>query len=89
MKNRQGKNCVFAACKFGHVIILEKLHSYGVSLIAEKPNGESVLLYSMCKGNTDAFLYLLKYYMDRGLLDNNPRFVQANVEIIGQMRKGI
>lgn len=80
---------MFAACKFGHVVILETLHSYGINLICEKPNGQSVMLYPMCRGNTDAFLYLLRYYMDRGQLENNPEFVRANVEIIAQMRRHI
>lgn len=86
VKNRQGKNCVFAACKFGHAVVLDKLHNYGVSLITEKPNGMSVLLYPMCRGNTDAFLYLLRYYIDRGQLENVPDLVKSYVEIICQMR---
>ena len=87
VKNRSGKNCVFAACKFGHVVVLEKLRSFGVSLIAEKPNGQSVLLYPMCRGNTEAFLYLLGFYIDEGKLQSNSKLVKELVEILTQMRR--
>ena len=82
VKSRNGKNCVFSACKFGHVDVLEKLRTFGVSLIAEKPNGQSVLLYPMCRGNTDAFLYLLRYYKEHGKLQNNPKFVKEIIQIL-------
>ena len=87
VKSRSGKNCVFAACKFGHVTALEKLRSYGVSLISEKPNGQSVLIYAMCRGNTDAFLYLLDYYIEHGKLQNDPKFVTEVVETLTQMSR--
>lgn len=78
---------MFAACKFGHVTVLEKLRSFGVSLIAQKPNGQSVLLYPMCRGNTDAFLYLLRYYIEHDKLQNDPKFVREIIEILTQMSK--
>lgn len=68
IKSKSGKNCVFAACKFGHVEVLKMLQSYGMSLKAEKPNGDTVLGYALCRGNIDAFLYLLNYYIENNHL---------------------
>lgn len=72
VKSRSGKDCVFAACKFGHAQVLRLLQSYGVSLKKEKPNGHSVLGYAFCRGNIDAFEYLLDYYLQAGHLQSDP-----------------
>ena len=70
VKSRSGKNCVFAACKFGHVPILKKLEEFGIKLKAISPKGREVLCYALVRGNIDAFIYLLNYYQANGHLDS-------------------
>lgn len=81
-KNRSGKNCVFAACKFGHVEALNLLESYGICLYAKKPNGHTALGYALCRGSIDAFEYLLDYYISHNYMREDTNLMRDILTIL-------
>ena len=63
------------------------LESYGVSLKAEKPNGQSVLGYSLARGNIDAFLYLLDYYLRKNIIQEDKSLILNILDLLTQSSK--